>query len=220
MSQASGQSAGAGGSPKGSATAGSAGRGVLFLAIFVVLTVGLLHALDKPQETNLTAAVSTPVKKEEAITPVTTAVPTTLAPARSPADVKVLVTNGTGTSGVAAKVAGRLQPIGYQLLKPNNTVNKETVSLVQFVTGYEAEAQAVATSLGIASTSVVPLPTPSPVTDLQGANVLVIVGDELAASAQGTTPTGVATTTTISQALTGPLTATTIAPIPTTTVLR
>jgi hypothetical protein len=155
------------------------GRAVLLLAIAVILGVALLHELDNGS-TN-TALASKPADKQ-ATQPAVTPSSTTTLPLRTPADVKVLVANGVGVAGAASKVANRLQPIGYQLAKPGNTTNKETVSSVQYAAGYQGEALALATSLGLPSSAVQALPTPSPVQDMQSSSVLVIVGNDLAAT--------------------------------------
>ncbi len=196
MSQMSGTATGGPGGQM-ARTPSSTGRAVLLLAVAVIMGVWLLHALDDTVDTTTAATTTktnTPQEQSAAVVPTT--IPPATMPARSPSEVKVLVSNGTGVNGVASKVAGRLQPIGYQLLKPNNTVNKEAVSSVAYIAGYEAEAQGVATSLGIATSSVRAIPNPSPVADLQGAQVLVIVGNELATSVEGQSVTTVASGTT------------------------
>lgn len=175
MSEMTGMTAGGG---VASAKPSNTGRAVLLLAIAVILGVALLHELDNGGGT---ASLATEVKEKAATQPAVQNTSTTLA-VRSPADVKVLVANGVGVAGAASKVASRLQPIGYQLAKPGNTVNKETVSSVQYAAGYQAEALALATSLGLPSSAVQALPTPAPVTDMQGSTVLVIIGNDLAAT--------------------------------------
>lgn len=162
-----------------SAKPSNTGRAVLLLAVAVVLGVALLHELDNGStQTALTSKPAAKTATQSAATPTSV---TTL-PLRSPAAVKVLVANGIGVAGAASKVASRLQPIGYQLAKPGNTANKETVSSVQYAAGYQGEALALATSLGLPSSAVQALPTPSPVADMQASSVLVIVGNDLAAT--------------------------------------
>lgn len=194
----------------------SSGRAVLLLALAVVLSVVLLQALDdSPTGLTTTAQESTPAPQEATPAADTPAVAPQV---RTPSEVNVLVANGTTVNGAANKVAGRLQPIGYKLLKPGNTATPSTTSVVQYVPGYQAEAQALATSLGISSSAVQAMPNPAPIADLQGANVLVIIGNELAgqqpatnaagnaatANAQSTTPTTAASVNPAS----GPLNAT------------
>lgn len=191
---------GSGSRGAGSSTNGTTGRAVLLLTVLVVLGVLLLQQLEKNPSNAATKHASS--EKAAAVTPTST--PTTLA-VRLPAEVKVLVANASTTSGVAAKVTSRLQPVGYNLLRPGNTANRATTSSVAYQPGYQNEAQSVATSLSIPTSAVVAMPTPAPVTDLQGANVLVIVGMDLAAttSNQSTTSTVVGATGGSSQAGTG-----------------
>jgi len=161
--------------------AASAGRGVLVLALATAIGIFFLQQLDDAPEITRASAGSANNQVATQAPPVNPVVSTApIVQTRSPADVKVLVANGIGVSGVASKVAGRLQPIGYQLLKPGNTVKSETNSLVQYSAGYAAEAAAVANSLGLPASGVQALPVPNPVADLQGANIVVIVGNELA----------------------------------------
>lgn len=211
MSEMTGMTAGGGVASKPSNT----GRAILLLAIAVVLGVALLHELDNGNGETALSSKPAAQATETTLAPPT---PTTLA-LRSPAEVKVLVANGVGVAGAASKVAGRLQPIGYQLAKPGNTTNKETVSAVHFAAGYQAEAMALATSLGLPSSAVTPLPNPAPVSDMQGSSVLVVIGNDLATTgvASGaTTQSGNATTPTdannpVNPLTNGPLSSTTIA---------
>jgi hypothetical protein len=183
MSQMSGMTPESGAT---SAKPSNTGRAVLLLAIAVVLGVALLHELDNSPTTATLANKKT--EEKAATQPVVTSSSTTVPP-RSPAEVKVLVANGVGVAGAASKVAQRLQPIGYNLVKPGNTINKETVSSVQYAAGYQGEALQLATSLGLPSSAVQALPTPAPVADMAASSVLVIVGNDLATTgtANGTT---------------------------------
>lgn len=195
MSQTSGAAAG---SPV-SARLPSTGRAVLLLALFVIIGVVILQAIDDTSAT-LTSSSTDEVRTQaaaplddgpaDAIVPAPTPAPVAIT--RPPSEVKVLVTNGTTVNGAASRVAGRLQPVGYQLLRPNNTTAPALQSAVQFAPGFQAEAQAVATSLGIPVAAVQALPIPAPVTDLQGSNVLVIVGSDLSGQAANPAPAAAA----------------------------
>jgi hypothetical protein len=196
MSQMSGMAPDGGGASSSSYGTGAkpsnTGRAVLLLAIAVILGVALLHELDNGSTT--TALASKPAAKASS-QPAVTPSSTTTVPLRSPAEIKVLVANGVGVAGAATKVAQRLQPIGYQLAKPGNTINKETVSSVQYAAGYQAEALVLATSLGLPSSVVQALPTPAPVQDMQTSSIVVIIGNDLAATgtANGATTNGATT---------------------------
>lgn len=183
------------------------GRAVLLLAVAVILGIALLHELD-----DTTASISGDEAAQQATQQTQQGASqlaqstTSTIPLRTPADIKVLVANGTNVNGAAAKVASRLQPVGYQLLKPGNTTrNDYTASGVQYAEGFQAEAQALATALGIPAASVQPIPLPAPLTDLQAANILVVVGNDLASSTTQQT-TAQQQSATLNNALNGPLT--------------
>jgi hypothetical protein len=97
---------------------------------------------------------------------------------------QVMVANGSGVSGSAARVTSLLQDKGYNVLPPTNA--KQTgleTTTVYYQPGYEAQAGQVAQSLGATTTAA--MPSPPPVADLGEADVLVVVGKDLAS-----TPTG------------------------------
>lgn len=195
MSQVSGL-AGNGGA--GRVEKPTTGRAVLLLAVAVVLFVALLQQLEKEPGTPSS-------KPQDKAQPAASATTVTTVPVRSPAEVKVLVANGAATAGAATRVNSRLQPVGYRLGKPTNTATKASASSIAYQVGYQAEAQAVATTLGLPATAVVAMPAPLPVADLQDANILVIVGPDLAAASSASTSTttganGSAATTTTGMA--------------------
>lgn len=161
----------------------AAGRGALLLAVAVVLGVLLLNAAD---DTPTRVGAGRDKGDGDATTTTTQPVPTTVA-VRPPREVKVLTANGTNVSGAAGKVSGGLRNLGYNVLAPTDAKSAE-VSSVYFTPGFEREAQAVAQALQLPPTAAKPLPKPAPVTDVRGANVLVVVGPDVAAKAtQGAT---------------------------------
>lgn len=185
----------------------TAGGAVFLLTAAVILGVGLLHALDTTSNAKAQTATETKATEQQQqvnqTSNTTNAPPVT--PTRAPGDVKILVANGVAIQGVASKVSGKVKQMGYQMLTPGNTVKTETASAVQYASGYQTEAQAVATSLSIPASNVIPFATPAAVQELGDANVLVIVGSELAASVTTTTP-GSSNTTVVNPAVNGPLT--------------
>jgi hypothetical protein len=170
----------------------------VFLGVVLLRSVGRAPAGSAASVATATTAVTT-----------TTAPPTTTtAPPRPPAQVKTLVANGTKTSGAGAKVSDTLRKAGYDVLAPTNTTTTAASSAVLFLPGYTSEAAAVATVLGIAPSTVMPVPTPSPVPNSQAANVVVVVGPDLAAtggSAPGATGASTTTTTTTAPTTTSPV---------------
>jgi len=172
------------------------GRGAALLAVAVLLGIVLLNAADDPPPERVSAGPTTTAPADA--TP-TTGVVTTLAtlPLRAPAEVKVLVANGTGLRGVAGKATAQLKAAAYNVLAPTDAP-AATASAVYFVGEYSREAEGIATALGLPATSVQPVPTPAPLADARGANVIVVVGPELAQRLGGATTatTAAATTTT------------------------
>jgi len=116
---------------------------------------------------------------------------TTLA-VRTPAEVTVIVLNGTSVGGAAGKYSTAIGTAGYQMLEAGDSEVKVPTTQVYFVPGYEQEAAAVALAAGAPAT-VTPaaLPTPPP-GEVGAAHVVVVIGADLASL----TPTTAATTET------------------------
>lgn len=113
---------------------------------------------------------------------------TTLA-ARSPAEVAVVVLNGTSVSGAAGKYSTAIGSAGYQMLDPGDAATKIPATQVFFTPGFEREAAAVALAAGAPATVIpAPLPTPPP-GEVGAANVVLVIGADLASL----TPTTVTT---------------------------
>ena len=121
-----------------------------------------------------------------------TIAPTTTAPPKAAKDVKVLVINGTTTAGAAARVATVLKQGGYNVLRAVDAsaqVKATTkASSVYYVTrDFEREAKQIQQDLDLPPTPVTAVPTPPPAPEVNTANVVVVVGPELAKSG-GTEP--------------------------------
>ncbi|MHB8669707.1 MAG: LytR C-terminal domain-containing protein [Acidimicrobiales bacterium] len=175
------------GSSYGRSTSGAAVRGAGLLAIAVILGIVLLQAFDKGDPYRITASNAngviprTPVTGRPAGGPVVTVAPSTTVPLRPPSAVKVLVANSSGIAGAAKRVSDSLSPRGYNVLAPTNgTTSDEASTKVEFSAGFDAEARVLAASLGLADSAAIPLPTPAPVADTRGADIVVIVGRDLA----------------------------------------
>lgn len=181
----------------------AAGRGAILLAVAVVLGIILLNAADDPPPDRVAAGV-TEEEDDSSAEPEDPTTPTTplTAPPRAPQEIRVLPTNGTAVKGVAGKARDQLQASGYNVLAPTDA-QRATSSNVYFTSqDFEREAQAVAAALGLPASVVVAFPSapPLPVSDGKGANVIVVVGPELAeqlsSSGTATTSTTAATSTT------------------------
>jgi LytR cell envelope-related transcriptional attenuator len=121
---------------------------------------------------------------------------TTTVGAKSPAEVTVIVLNGTSVNGAAGKYSTAIQSAGYQMLVAATATTKTPVTQVFFTPGFEREAAAVALAAAAPAT-VTPtaMPTPPP-GEVGTANVVIVIGDDLASL----TPTTAAPATTATTA--------------------
>ena len=102
-------------------------------------------------------------------------------PMASPAETNVAVLNATETNGLAHQTAAELQQNGYSQATALNgrPPGSGQVSVVEYASGHQAEAEGVARSTGVTHVQ----PIEAAVTALSGsATVVVIVGDDKAAS--------------------------------------
>ncbi|MCD9624717.1 LytR C-terminal domain-containing protein [Rhabdothermincola salaria] len=153
--------------------------GAVLIVIAVVIGVVLL-VKGYDEEGTL---VSTGDDTEQATTTTSVdpdATTTTVPPAvRPPAEVPVMVANGAGVSGAAGTLQAQLQGDGYTQVETTNA-SPVTTTLVYFVEGSQAEAEALATTLGTDPAAVRVMPAEPPA-DPAGASLLVVLGPDLAA---------------------------------------
>lgn len=124
----------------------------------------------------------------------------TTLPARSPAEVTVIVLNGTTVSGAAGKYSTAIGSAGYQMLEAGDAPTKTPATQVFFTAGFEREAAAVALAAGAPATAAPALlPTPPP-GEVGAANVVVVIGTDLASLTPTTLAAGTAGTTTTTTA--------------------
>ncbi len=95
----------------------------------------------------------------------------------SAATVKVFVANASGKKGAAGAVAQVLVDQGFPAPITGNAA-QNTTTAVYVLPGDTGQGALVATDLGLDPASVLPMPSPSPVTDLKGATVLVVIGTD------------------------------------------
>lgn len=168
--------------PTGPSRGQSPVRGVVLVCVAVVIGFFVLRAMD-----NTSADVAT-VDSTAATTGTTAATGgagktgTTAAKpaARPPAQVTVLVANASGVKGAAAKQTDKLKAAGYKTGAPGNAPQGLDLVTTQVMAtpGYEADAAKLATDLGKPN-AVKPMSNPPPV-NLAGANILVLLGTDLA----------------------------------------
>jgi len=186
-----------------------AGKGVLLLGVFVaigiiVLSEGFNDTTGRSESLSIPAVTEEPkeqantteeetVAEEETATEGTesteSSVPVQEAPVSSsesvlhpPAEVRVLVANGTEVGGAAGAIREVLiSDQGYNGLPPVNATTEEVpeFSFVYYANGYELDARNVGLIIGADSANILPIPAALPVTDLAEANILVLLGSDL-----------------------------------------
>lgn len=159
---------------------GSAIKGAILVAVAVAIGLILLRDDGATTAQVSVGAEDDPSAAVDDDTSTTTA-STTTAPVRAPAEVKVLVANGSNTDGAAGSQTTELEALGYVTASPTNA-ELVTASVVYFTEGYQPEARVLAESIGLTADAVQALPTPAPVDDMQLSNVLLVIGPDLASA--------------------------------------
>ena len=153
-------------------------RVAVAMVLFVVCGLWIAAAVMPDRRTQPADEASSTVATRAR--PSTTVPTTTTTALRSPAEVTVLAVNASGVAGRAAVVTETMRAAGYRVVAPQPGSQRRASSSVYWVSGYENEGQAVATELGLPPSAVEPLPEPPAVADPKGANVVVVVGQDLA----------------------------------------
>ncbi|HMC40571.1 MAG TPA: LytR C-terminal domain-containing protein [Acidimicrobiales bacterium] len=158
------------------------------LLIFVLVILGVV-ILAKSGGSTKTAGKSHPTTTIARST-TTVAAPVTTTTVLPAAQVKVQVLNGLRTGSLAGKWTNKLKTqYGYVTEPPDDATVRTTTSVIYILTpGYQAEAQQLANTVGLSPSAVdltVPPPAtaPIPATELHTANLVLVVGEELAQSA-------------------------------------
>jgi hypothetical protein len=161
--------------------AGSAARGAALILLAVVIGIVLLQVIDDGTDgpigdgnvnTNDTTATTAP-SGETGGTGSSTTSTTAATPAKPPAEVAVLVLNGSGRAGAAATQTNSLKAAGYQTLTPSDAPRREG-NIVYFKPGFDRECTTIAGLVGGAPT-VEPVPDPPP-DGSENASCVVILG--------------------------------------------
>jgi hypothetical protein len=158
------------------------GRGLAIVIVAVVIGVLLLPSATRPplSASAVSAGSSSttvppgrkPSSGHGTATTTTTTVP--------PASIHVLVANATEVNGVAGAVTTFLGSKGFATLTATNALLKVTASEVFTVGGATADVAPVVAALGLPASAVEPAAAAAPVASTTGANVVVIVGPDLA----------------------------------------
>ena len=127
------------------------------------------------------------------LTPTTTAPPppTTTVPLVAPANVRVQALNGLLVGSLAGDLNAKLKTEGYATLGADNATARVTATSIYVLTpGFVPEANALAQKLGLPASVVVgtiPPPASAPIPNyvIGHADLVVVIGSDLAASLQG-----------------------------------
>jgi hypothetical protein len=180
------------------------GRAAILLIIFIIATAVSLRQVHAPTPAASAAAATTTTR---ATTPGATTTSTshsgghtgtTTTTTTPPSKVPVVVANGSNVSGAAGSISTQLQAAGWQVLPAENATSNVTVSVVYYVSGFQPSAAAIAKLLGVPTSGIQPLTSAAPVGAVGAADVVVVVGPDVASKigTSTTTTTRPATTTT------------------------
>jgi hypothetical protein len=181
-----------------------AARAAVVLVVFVIgvavlVAVGTRSSPPSPssaQTTSTTAAsaasTTTTVAAGGAASSTTTpttarhgngrATTTTTTAAVAHGSVSVVVANATSTNGLAAHFSNVIGAGGWKMGTPIDASTKESTSAVYYASGQQAAATSIATTIGVKPTQVMPLTTAAPVNGVTGTDVVVVIGQDLAAA--------------------------------------
>jgi hypothetical protein len=153
---------------------------VVLVAVAAVLGFFLLRAID--DSGSGIVAETTDTTSEDAAGSTSPESSDTTAPAIRPQnEVIVIVANASGVSRAASTQTERLQQASYQVATPGNAPEGMELTNTEILptAGFEQEAARLATELGLPADAVKPMTDPPPV-DLAGANILVLLGTDIA----------------------------------------
>lgn len=107
--------------------------------------------------------------------------------ALAPGEISVVVLNGGGIAGAAGSTTQTLADAGYQMGEAGNAAESPNVevTVVYFAEGFEAEATAVASVMGKPADVVEAMPETSPGPGADVANVVVVLGSDVAPVGEG-----------------------------------
>jgi LytR cell envelope-related transcriptional attenuator len=147
--------------------------------VTTVLVLGVIHPTTSSSGVAANSSVTTTTRPAVPTTTTTTA----------PPHVPVLAANASSVPGAAGSVTTQLQTAGWDMLPPVNASARVTVTNVYYVAGQKSAAQEVAKALILPPSSVAPYTTSAPVSSIGTAEVLIVVGPDLANRTSTTTTT-------------------------------
>ncbi|MEI8160354.1 MAG: LytR C-terminal domain-containing protein [Actinomycetes bacterium] len=168
----------------------------------VVAVVAVLVGFFILRDINSDSSNSSSSPSDDTSVDVGTTVPdaavTTLPAATNTTGFKVLVANGSGVPGSAGDLSVALQGLGFIVQPPLNKSDatpKQTLTMVYYIAGQEANAANVAAALGGVATAPMPDPVPTETGNMGEASVLVLLATDLAGKPIAGAPAAATTTT-------------------------
>lgn len=159
---------------------------LVVLAVGAALGVAVagLPRVGAEQTRRITAPTTVPTPQaptESTTTTTTPAPPPPTTPMRPPDQVRVRPYNATTISGITSITFDRLAAAGYAMV-PGAIGPKDqpATTRIRFNPGFDREAAAVAALLGLPPTTVAPMIAGPAVEGADEADVIVLVGDDLA----------------------------------------
>jgi hypothetical protein len=169
--------------------------------VVVALVVGFIILRSAFDGDDGSAADTTETTASDSAT--TDVAPTTTDATTDLTTANVLVVNGAGVQGLAGRVTEALDASGVPTLEPATANSKFQGSGVYGSSGFERQAQAVANMLGISAVQAFPAQFPLEDPNALGdANVVVILGTDLAEFSGVTETTAAGSTATTAAAST------------------
>ncbi len=132
--------------------------------------------------TSLPPTTAGPIASSSTTTPTTPTTPPEGPDTRPPADVSVLVLNGTSANveGIAADNEAKVAAAGYAALDATGAVVDLTTTTIYADPELQADAEAVRSVLGIPDAVIEPKPSESPGPGSDEASIVVVIGDDAA----------------------------------------
>lgn len=96
------------------------------------------------------------------------------------AALRVVAANAAGVNGAAGRTVTRLQQLGYTQSTAADASKRRAATVVLFLPGFRAAAERLAVDLGLPATSVARMTDTSIVTTPVTADLIVLVGKDLA----------------------------------------
>ncbi|MHB1928967.1 MAG: LytR C-terminal domain-containing protein [Acidimicrobiales bacterium] len=176
--------AGGGAGPSGEST--RTFRAAVIVVAAVAVTVALLTQIGPGRRGTSTASGSGNGSSTTTTTAPSTT--TTTTPPVAPTSVRLQVLNGLLNGSLSSQWSAKLHASpGYQTLAPDNTTARDTTSAIYVIhPGYLAEAEALARTVGLPTSAIVttvPSSAPIPSLDLKDADLVLVIGQNLAAQA-------------------------------------